>query len=191
MNMHKALFTCFLFLIFTCPIFSQSQEKEATFKPVLGGGFLSGGSFSPNQFNYLSGGVLRAGIQSNFLKKHNVAFLLGINQFDSDVFYPMVVQFRWVNDPNKALGFLSAFGYSPGKGEFEIESDDYELEGGFYMELGAQWKFDLGAQWAIMPSVSLSRQRARLEFEPQGGSSYTVEDDRIALIFAIHLQLGR
>lgn len=186
----KLLLTILLFL-FSSNTFGQSEERETIFRPVLGGGFLSGASISPNQLNYLSGGVARLGLQTQFLGKHNAAILLGINQFDRDVFYPVMLQFRWVNNPDKALGFLTSFGYSPGKGEFEIESDDYELEGGFYIELGAQWKFDLGAQWAMMPSISVSRQRAILEYNPEFSSSYEVEDDRIAVVFAINLQLGR
>ena len=186
----KALTIFFLFFL-QFNAFGQLDERESMFRPLIGGGFLSGGSFSPNQLNYLSGGVVRAGLQTTFLKKHNAAILLGINQFDRDVFYPLMLQFRWVNKPDKALGFLTSFGYSPGKGEFEIESDDYELEGGFYLEFGAQWKFDLGAQWAMMPSVSVSRQRAILEYNPEFSSSYEVQDDRIALVFAINLQLGR
>ncbi|MDP4954309.1 MAG: hypothetical protein NWQ53_11750 [Flavobacteriales bacterium] len=178
-------------LFFLTDAFGQTERRESMFRPVVGGGFLSGGSFSPNQFNYLSGGVARLGLQTKFLEKHNAAILLGINQFDRDIFYPLMLQFRWVNNPDKALGFLTSFGYSPGKGEFEIESDDYELEGGFYIELGAQWKFDLGNQWAMMPSISVSRQRAILEYNPEFSSSYEVEDDRIAVVFAINLQLGR
>lgn len=178
-------------LFFLTDAFGQTERRESMFRPVVGGGFLSGGSFSPNQFNYLSGGVARLGLQTKFLEKHNAAILLGINQFDRDIFYPLMLQFRWVNNPDKALGFLTSFGYSPGKGEFEIESDDYELEGGFYIELGAQWKFDLGNQWAMMPSISVSRQRAILEYNPEFSSSYEVQDDRIAVVFAINLQLGR
>lgn len=182
----------FAFLLFFLnAAFGQTESRESMFRPVLGGGFLSGGSFSPNQLNYLSGGVARIGLQTTFLEKHNAAILLGINQFDRDIFYPLMLQFRWVNKPERALGFLTSFGYSPGKGEFEIESDDYELEGGFYLEFGAQWKFDLGAQWAMMPSVSVSRQRAILEYKPEFSSSYEVQDDRIAIVFAINLQLGR
>jgi len=182
----------FAFLLFFLnTAFGQTESRESMFRPVVGGGFLSGGSFSPNQLNYLSGGVARFGLQTTFLEKHNAAILLGINQFDRDIFYPLMLQFRWVNKPERALGFLTSFGYSPGKGEFEIESDDYELEGGFYLEFGAQWKFDLGTQWAMMPSVSVSRQRAILEYKPEFSSSYEVQDDRIAIVFAINLQLGR
>jgi hypothetical protein len=178
-------------LFFLTDAFGQTERRESMFRPVVGGGFLSGASFSPNQLNYLSGGVARLGLQTKFLEKHNAAILLGINQFDRDIFYPIMLQFRWVNKPEKALGFLTSFGYSPGKGEFEIESDDYELEGGFYLEFGAQWKFDLGNQWVMMPSISVSRQRAILEYNPEFSSSYEVEDDRIAVVFAINLQLGR
>ncbi len=181
---------CSAFLLLTKPLLSQGA-KGGELRPVIGGGFLSGGSFSPNQFNYLSGGMARFGLQRSFLQKHDVALILGVNQFDKDVFFPLAVQFRWVNDPNKALGLLTTFGYSSGKGEFEIESDEYELEGGFYFELGAQWKFDLGKDWAMMPSVSLSRQPAILEFTPDFGDEYKIKDDRIALMFAVYLQLGR
>lgn len=183
-------FTLAFLLFFQINVYGQGDDRESMLRPLVGGGFLSGGSFSPNQLNYLSGGVVRAGLQTTFLKNHNAAILLGINQFDRDIFYPIMLQFRWVNNSDKALGFLTSFGYSPGKGEFEIESDDYELEGGFYLEFGAQWKFDLGAQWAMMPSISVSRQRAILEYNPEFSSSYEVQDDRIAVVFAINLQLG-
>ncbi len=181
---------CSVWLFFAAPLFGQASEG-GKLRPIVGGGFLSGGSFSPNQFNYLSGGMARIGLQRPFLDKHDVALVLGVNQFDKDLFFPFVLQFRWVNDPNKALGLLTSFGYSSGKGEFEIESEEYELEGGFYFELGAQWKFDLGNSWAMMPSVSLSRQPAILEFTPDFGDPYEIKDDRIALIFAINLQMGR
>lgn len=189
----RSLFQILLFtatLLATQPLLSQ-EEQGGILRPVIGGGFLSGGSFSPNQFNYLSGGVARLGLQRSFLQKHDVAVILGVNQFDKDLFFPLMIQFRWVNDPNKALGLLTSFGYSSGQGEFEIESEEYELEGGFYFELGAQWKFDLGRDWAMMPSVSLSRQPAILEFTPEFGDAYEIKDDRIALVFAVNLQLGR
>ena len=170
-------------------VIAQGQRNDFKFKPSVMGGYFAGARVSSNQEDYISGDAYSLMITRQWKPGMEMGLSFGIQRGAMEQFYPVSFQIRIAPNPEKSIGFLAGFGYSGAKGDYEQDNEQYQLQGGFYTEVGVRWHYDLSDALRLKPQITLSRQTSRDEFDDGVQPSIEIKQDRYALHIGIALEL--
>ncbi|MEO0403740.1 MAG: hypothetical protein AAF193_02605, partial [Bacteroidota bacterium] len=148
-----------------------------------------GARVSANQEDYISGDAYYLMLTREWRPGMEAGLSVGLQRSANERFFPITFQLKASPNPERSLGFLVGFGYSGASGDYEQEDERYELEGGFYMELGARWHYDLSSSLRLKPQITLSRQTSRDEFSDGVSPTVEIKQDRYIIQIGVAFEL--
>ena len=170
-------------------VIALGQNDQMKFKPSIMVGYFGGARVSANQEDYVSGNAYYFMVTREWRKGMEAGISLGLQASSNERFFPFTFQLKASRNPERPLGFLVGFGYSGAEGDYEQDNERYELEGGFYMEIGARWHYDLSNSFRLKPQITLSRQTSRDEFKDGVLPTVRIIQDRNSINIGVALEL--
>ncbi|MFT4677976.1 MAG: hypothetical protein ACI84C_001055 [Flavobacteriales bacterium] len=151
--------------------FSQEDKPKKNLMPFFAGGANFGGTVSSNNFLYSSGISAQIGMLHQLTDQVQIGVGVGIVNFDNDYFYPVFfrVDAAIFKNPNAKLLLQSGFSWAENRSDVSLSSVD--LDGGYFIETGRLWSFDLGENVNLFTSMSFRYQFAHLEYSFENAHS--------------------
>ncbi len=132
--------------------------------PFIVGGANFGGTVSSNNFLYSSGISAQIGLLHQITDQVQIGMGVGMENFDDDYFYPIFFRLdaSIFKNQNAKLFMQSGFALAENRSENSLSAID--LDGGYFIEIGRLWSFDLGEKIGFFTSLSFKYQFAELEY---------------------------
>ena len=148
-------------------------------------GSIAGGSITSNNFQFSSGMTYQLGIMTEVNEKIDLGLVLGRENMDENIFYPIGLRMEASVFKNENFQAIVQAGYSLAEYISDVEVDNFDLDGGFFIEGGRQWSLPLSDKLDLRSTISLRFQFAELEYL---GDNNTLEQETD--YFRVGLSIG-
>ena len=162
-NYQKYSLLVLIALVLSISMNAQVNRTQNIY-PAIDIASVAGGSITSNNFQFSSGMSYQLSILKEMNEKVDLGILIGRENMDENIFYPIGLRMEASVFKNENFQAIVQAGYSLAEYISDTEVDNFDLDGGFFIDAGRQWMIPISDKLDLRSTLSFRFQFAELEY---------------------------